>query len=267
MASEHESSSLLSPQQVQALRSHNPVKQFLEIARNHPVLSERVRGAGLCLAARRVTYAPYGLSVSPTWWSDAGAGRRHRQEQRRPCSLQGARSFLVQAEQPWAKPEPSGWDRFTALGRACGRRCWQNSSAWPYSSCMEAGAVCRPPALAPSSVRLRQGLTHAASAAAVPTMKWRPLAMASHSRSPVRPICICSTFSAQPAAAAESTELPCSLCDRQCVGRPPQPSGHVCDLPDWPHVVAARRPVLRGAAAGRHLRRTRRGAVALPSVA
>ena len=147
MASEHESSTLLSSQQLQALRSHNPVKQFLEIARNHPVLSERVRGAGLCLAARRVTYAPYGFSVSPTWWSVAGTGRRHRQEQRRPCSLQGARSFLVQAEQPWAKPEPSGWDRCTALGRACGRRCWQNSSAWPYSSCMEAGAVCRPPRL------------------------------------------------------------------------------------------------------------------------
>ena len=63
MASEHESSSLLSSQQLQALRSQNPVKQFLEIARHHPVLSDRVRGARLYLAARRVTSAPYGLSV------------------------------------------------------------------------------------------------------------------------------------------------------------------------------------------------------------
>ena len=63
MASEHESSSLLSSLQLQALRSHNPVKQFLEIARNHPVLSDRVRGAGLWLATRHVTYAPHDLSV------------------------------------------------------------------------------------------------------------------------------------------------------------------------------------------------------------
>jgi len=54
--------------------------------------------------------------------------------------------------------------------------------------------------------------------------------------------------------------LPRSLRDRQRVGRAPQPGGHVRDLPDRAHVLAARRAVLRGAAAGRRLRGAHRGA-------
>ena len=69
MASEHEYSSLLSAQQVQAVRSHNPVKQFLEIARNHPVLSDRVRGAGLVLYHTSYTYSFAPPCVHTNWWS------------------------------------------------------------------------------------------------------------------------------------------------------------------------------------------------------
>lgn len=76
MASEHESSSLLSSQQLQALRSHNPVKQFLEIARNHPVLSDRVRKvAPDCGLPHVMSHMHHSAILQPaTWWSVAGTG-------------------------------------------------------------------------------------------------------------------------------------------------------------------------------------------------